>query len=94
MDNANYKGEQVPVDREIVSIITIFKETKTPKLIDYFSLDVEGAESLVMKDFPWDEYKFRVLTIERSRGDLVAALHGQGYTSCKNWYFWRRAMDA
>jgi len=79
MDNEVITKKHVAVNRDIVSIITIFKETKTPKLIDYFSLDVEGAESLVMKDFPWDEYKFRILTIERPKDDLVAALLGQGY---------------
>jgi len=67
--------------REIVSIMTIFKETKTPKTIDYFSLDVEGAESLVMEDFPWDEYTFRFLTIERPKDDLKSTLQTQGYVA-------------
>lgn len=66
-------------NRDLVSILTIFKETKTPNTIDYFSLDVEGAESLVMEDFPWDEYTFRYLTIERPKDDLKATLLTQGY---------------
>ena len=73
--NPNRKRE----NRDLVSILTIFKETKTPNTIDYFSLDVEGAESLVMEDFPWDEYTFRYLTIERPKDDLKATLQTQGY---------------
>ena len=61
--------------------MTIFKETKIPKTLDYFSLDVEGAESLVMEDFPWDEYTFRYLTIERPTDDLKATLQTQGYVA-------------
>ena len=78
MDNSKHTAKATD-DRDLVSIITIFKETKVPKIIDYFSLDVEGAESLVMQDFPWDEYKFRFLTIERPKDDLSATLQGQGY---------------
>ena len=78
MDNTE-KTKRGTDDRDIVSIVTIFKETKVPKIIDYFSLDVEGAESLVMEDFPWDEYTFRFLTIERPKPELAATLQGQGY---------------
>ena len=34
--------------------------------IDYLSLDVEGAEFEVLKNFPFDEYKFLSITIETS----------------------------
>jgi len=38
--------------RNLVSIATVFRETKVPNIIDYFSLDVEGAETFVMEKFP------------------------------------------
>jgi len=38
--------------RNVVSISTVFRETKVPNIIDYFSLDVEGAETYVMANFP------------------------------------------
>jgi len=38
--------------RNVVSISTVFRETKVPSIIDYFSLDVEGAETFVMEKFP------------------------------------------
>ena len=46
--------------------------------MDYLSLEVEGAEWEIMKDFPFDQYQWRFLTIERTRLelDLLLDLHG------------------
>ena len=57
----------------------ILDELKAPKTIDYLSLDVEGAESLVMSSFPWDSYTISVLTVERPKPDLVQMLQAHGY---------------
>jgi hypothetical protein len=85
MDNANEAAE---VKRNLVSIVTVFEEANVPHVIDYFSLDVEGAESIVMKDFPFDKYIFKFLTIERPKADLIDILQSQGYRLVKtitNW---------
>lgn len=66
-------------DRNLVSIISIFERFGVPHNIDYFNLDVEGAESLVMAQFPWDEYRFMLLTVERPKPDLDATLKEKGY---------------
>lgn len=76
MDNA---GKQSEEKRNLVSINTIFKQTNVPRLIDYLSLDVEGAEFLVMQDFPFDTYTFRFITIERAKLNLKALLFSKGY---------------
>merc|ERR1719410_1249144 len=65
--------------RNLVSLMTIFEETNVPKIIDYFSLDVEGAETLVMQNFPWEEYSFKFITIERPKEDLKMILQLNGY---------------
>mmetsp|Transcript_23843 Transcript_23843/g.74251 ORF Transcript_23843/g.74251 Transcript_23843/m.74251 type:complete len:334 (+) Transcript_23843:99-1100(+) len=62
-----------------VSLQDLLKSLGAPRTIDYFSLDVEGAESMVMKDFPWEEYTFSVLTVERPKPDLAEALRAHGY---------------
>lgn len=62
-----------------VSLQSILKELKAPSVIDYFSLDVEGAESIVMENFPWESYKFNVLTVERPKSDLNEMLKKHGY---------------
>jgi hypothetical protein len=48
-------------------------------VIDYLSLDVEGAESFAMQSFPWDQYKFKFMTVECKREDLSLKLNVQGY---------------
>jgi FkbM family methyltransferase len=60
----------------------LLRKYGAPKRIDYLSLDVEGAEWLVLKDFPFEEYAFSCMTIERGSNDylhLRAKLLGQGY---------------
>ena len=75
MDNTGGGEEK----RNLVSITTVFKETNVPKVIDYLSLDVEGAELLVMQNFPWEKYRFRWMTIERPKDALVDLLQSHGY---------------
>ena len=36
-------------------------------VVDYFSLDIEGAELPVLKTIPWDKVDIRVLSIECGR---------------------------
>mmetsp|Transcript_7485 Transcript_7485/g.15503 ORF Transcript_7485/g.15503 Transcript_7485/m.15503 type:complete len:344 (-) Transcript_7485:75-1106(-) len=72
-----YKGERET--RYTVSLLSVFKDYNVPKQIDYLSLDVEGAESLIMKNFPFSEYKFLFMTIERPKDDLKEVLKKNGY---------------
>jgi hypothetical protein len=37
-----------------------------PKIIDYLSLDVEGHEFEILKNFPFEEYKIRCITVEHN----------------------------
>jgi hypothetical protein len=79
MDNKNGTSKAVTVKRNLVSIATLFNQTSVPNVIDYMSLDVEGAESLVMEYFPWNLYSFKFLTIERPKEDLKQTLKSNGY---------------
>ena len=51
-----------------------------PRTIDYFSLDIEGAELLALSTFPWKEHRFAVMTVERPRQPLRDLLESQGYS--------------
>jgi len=62
-----------------VPLVEILEQNNVPTVIDYFSLDVEGAESYVMDDFPFDRYTFKILTVERPKPDLEANLKQNGY---------------
>lgn len=50
-----------------------------PTTIDYFSLDVEGAEYFIMKNFPFDRYTVKLFTIERPKQELIDLLYNYGY---------------
>ena len=49
----------------------ILRENDAPKHIDYFSLDIEGMEWPALKSFPFDEYTFGCLNIERGSKDYL-----------------------
>lgn len=45
---------------------TVLDKAKAPKIIDYLSLDIEGEEYNVLKNFPFDRYQFRIITVEHN----------------------------
>ncbi|MDQ3935218.1 MAG: FkbM family methyltransferase [Actinomycetota bacterium] len=63
---------------------SLLREHGAPPVIDYWSLDTEGSELAILRSFPFDEYRFRVLTVEHnlspSREPIRAFLEGRGYT--------------
>jgi Methyltransferase FkbM domain len=68
-----------PEKRYTLSLATILKTFAAPPVIDYLSLDVEGAESFILRDFPFDQYRFLTITIERPKDDLRTLLMKHGY---------------
>ncbi|MDC1169954.1 FkbM family methyltransferase [Candidatus Pelagibacter sp.] len=63
----------------------ILDENKAPRVIDYFSLDVEGAETEILKNFNFKKYTFLSLTIERPTPELNDTLFKNGYIFVKNF---------
>ena len=59
----------------------ILDEHAVPSHIDFMSLDVEGAEMLVMRSFPFAKRKVTLMAIERPPSDLVTLLHTHAYRS-------------
>jgi len=89
MDNKNNnKKNNNIVKRYTVPLQEIFERNSVPKIIDYFSLDVEGAESYIMSAFPFDRYMFRVISIERPKDSLKALLKTHNYTFFKTVSGW------
>ena len=71
--------------RKSESLYEILKKAKAPRAIDYLSLDVEGAEYEVFKNFPFHIYKFMSMTIERPPKKLNNLLFKNGYKFVKNY---------
>jgi hypothetical protein len=75
----NKEGMENTEKRFTISIQSLFKQFDVPKVVDYLSLDVEGAEELVMRDFPFDSYTIRFVTIERPKLDLQNLMKERNY---------------
>lgn len=67
------------------TLFEILKKNKSPKVINYLSLDVEGAETIVLKNFPFNKYIFETMTIERPSKELNKILFKNGYVFVKNF---------
>ena len=82
---AQFKNKKAGKTSEVVTMCTvplvdILRKYNAPRVIDYLSLDVEGAESTVLDaTFPFDEYRFLTMTIEQPKRDLTARLKAAGY---------------
>lgn len=44
----------------------ILRQNNCPKIIDYISLDIEGHEVKALEKFPFDEYEFKLMTVEHN----------------------------
>jgi len=76
-DNQVQEGEMVEL--RLLPLSDVLTEMRAPTLIDYLSLDVEGAESIAMQGFSWEKYRFAVITVERPKPDLQQKFLEHGY---------------
>jgi FkbM family methyltransferase len=79
-DNKNSLGRDIAVT---VTLMEVFDRMQAPRVIDYLSLDVEGAEGIVLQSSVLDGYRFRLLTIERPKDSLKQLLQEKGYVMIK-----------
>lgn len=62
-----------------ITLADLLEKYDAPSQIDYFSLDVEGYEYEILKNFPFDRYIFHCMTIERPSTMLRKLLEQTGY---------------
>lgn len=89
-DTGNKNGEDEM--RYTITLSDIFTKFNTPSIIDYFSLDIEGAETFVMEAFPFDQYRINVLTIERADKRLCELLRQNEYIQMKQLKKWGETL--
>ena len=82
-NNYKYRGNQLK-NATILKLKTktleyVLDKFNAPKVIDYLSLDVEGAEERILCNFPFDKYTFLAMTIERPTPELEKILFDNGY---------------
>ena len=77
-----------------ISLEDFLEKHNAPKIIDYLSIDTEGSEYEILKNFPFEKWDIRLLTVEHNftpmREDLRTLLEGHGYTRTEqqwdDWY--------
>ena len=81
------EGRPVTAKKIARTLRSVLRECEAPPIIDYWSLDTEGSELTLLKSFPFDDYSFRVVSVEHnwlpSRADIRHFLEGRGYQLVK-----------
>ena len=67
------------VNLKTTSLESVLRSVAAPNVIDYLSIDVEGAEERILSHFDFNTYRFRTMTIERPTTTLQRALESHGY---------------
>ncbi len=85
-DQLELEGKRDQHSKDIVrstTISSIISEYKMPKVIDYLSIDIEGAEYTVLKSLEFERQKFRLITVEHNfmsaREEIHKLLASNGY---------------
>ncbi len=73
--------------KNAVTLTSILDEYGAPKIIDYFSLDVEGSEERVIQGLDFSKYTFLCITIERANENVNKILFDNGYKFVKNYKY-------
>ena len=71
------------IEVETITLKDLLCREQAPKDINYFSLDIEGAEEMILKELPVDEYNFHCITVEHNkgprRGSILKLITGHGF---------------
>ena len=75
---------------ETVSLNDLLKEYNSPKIIDYISIDTEGSELEILKNFDFSSYTFNCITVEHNntvnKDSIDKLLTDKGYTKAFSDY--------
>lgn len=78
-----------------ISLNDLLKKYNAPRQIDYLSIDTEGSEFEILKEFDFSKYDIRVITIEYNnhRNEIFNLLTNEKYvrkysevSECDDWY--------
>ncbi|ACO68203.1 predicted protein [Micromonas commoda] len=77
MDNKDKDKDSKKI--HLTDLNDVFSVSKVPKIIDYFSLDIEGAETVAFKSIPFQTHIVYIFTIERPDESLRDGLRDRSY---------------
>ena len=71
----------------VLPLEQLLERALAPSTIDYAAFDIEGSEWRVLRDFPFERYRFRALSLEcdwKIWSDISQLLESRGYREVKN----------
>lgn len=84
------------VERNTKSLLDLLIQHKAPRFVEYISIDTEGSEFVILREFPFDAYTFGAITVEHNhvepkRANILALLTANGYrrvsrVAFDDWY--------
>jgi hypothetical protein len=79
--NKNYKKK---IYIKTISLNSLLKKYNSPKNIDYISIDTEGNEYSILKNFNFKKYNVKIFTIEHNfnnskRSDIFKVMNKNNY---------------
>ena len=92
--NRKKEPDAPPETRFTAPLVDVLRKFNVPKVIDYLSLDVEGAEFLIMNNFPFSDYTIKLLTVERPHQNLRELLERNEYVFLKALAWWGETLWA
>ena len=63
---AHVKGGHPTIKVPCITLMQLLEKNNAPHIIDYLSLDTEGSEWDILKDFDFSEYTFLTITVENN----------------------------
>jgi hypothetical protein len=79
MDNKGAFNPRTDIDLMTTTLTSVLDFAKAPTIIDYLSLDIEGAEYFAMKGFDFSRYTILLMSVERPKPRLHYLLIQHGY---------------
>jgi FkbM family methyltransferase len=58
-----------------ISLGDLLRKYRAPRIIDYLSIDTEGSESTILRNFAEEDYQARVVTVEHNHSEQRAEIH-------------------
>ena len=74
-ENRFMRKEHRSYDVETVSLEDLLATYNAPKYVDFLSVDTEGSELEILKDFNFDKYRFGLLVVEHNYTSNREKLH-------------------
>lgn len=78
-DNKEESHSNAIFELETVTLESVLLKAAAPAIIDYLSIDIEGAEDRALLEFPFQKYQFTCITIERPSVALREVFDRNGY---------------